>query len=77
MTFLPKLQRSVIIKDFTVTLNENEGGNESMRCPIAAPIKLFSTLKTNQRYSAFKPIAFVTVTLITHEKRFVVEILAI
>ena len=44
MTFLPKLQRSVIIKDVNVTLNGSEGGNESMRCPKATQIKLFSTL---------------------------------
>ena len=35
-----------------------------MCCPIAAPIKLFSTLQTNNRYSIFVPKVFVTVTLI-------------
>ena len=41
MTFyLPKRQRRVIMKDVNVALN----GSEGMRCPIATPIKLFSTL---------------------------------
>ena len=40
-----------------------------MCCPNAAHIKPFTTVQTNQRYSAFKPIiAFVTVTLTTPRK---------
>ena len=38
-------QRSVIVnKDVNVALNGSKDGNEPMRCSIAAPIKLFSTL---------------------------------
>ena len=42
--FLPIRQSSVIIKDVNVSLHGSEGSNASIRCPIAAPMKFFSTL---------------------------------
>ena len=42
--FLPIRQNSVLIKDVNVALHGSEGSNASMHCPIAAPMKFFSTL---------------------------------